>query len=51
MIDLDMGKYGFYVWGSYALTAISLIGIVALSVMTHQKMKRQLKALNAAKPE
>lgn len=46
-LDLDMGKYVFFVWGAYGATALGLIGLVALSLRAHAERKRQLAALQA----
>ncbi|WP_246050346.1 heme exporter protein CcmD [Asticcacaulis tiandongensis] len=45
MIDLDMGKYVFYVWGSYGATAVALISLTIASVIAHRTQKRKLQAL------
>lgn len=50
-LDLDMGKYVFFVWGSYGATALGLIGLVVLSLRAHTERKKQLKALQAAVSE
>jgi heme exporter protein CcmD len=47
-LDLDMGKYVFFVWGSYGATALGLIGLVVLTLRTHAERKKQLAALQAA---
>ena len=47
-LDLDMGKYVFFVWGSYGATALGLIGLVVLTVRAHAEHKKQLAALQAA---
>lgn len=47
-LDLDMGKYVFFVWGAYGATALGLIGLVALSLRAHAERKKQLAALQAA---
>jgi heme exporter protein CcmD len=46
--DFDMGKYSFFVWGSYGATALGLIGLVVLTLRAHADHKRQLTALQAA---
>jgi heme exporter protein CcmD len=46
--DLDMGKYVFFVWGSYGATALGLIGLVVLTLRAHSERKKQLAALRAA---
>jgi heme exporter protein CcmD len=47
-MDFDMGKYGFYVWGAYGLTALSLGILVLMSVRAHGQAKKALAALSAA---
>jgi len=46
-MDFDMGKYAFYVWGSYGATAFALAGLIVLSLRAHASWKRQLAALQA----
>jgi heme exporter protein CcmD len=36
----DMGKYGSYVWSSYALSAIVLLGNLLVAVRGHRKEYR-----------
>ena len=39
---IAMGGYGFYVWGSYGVTAV-LIGVeIALLISRHRAARRQL---------
>ncbi|MFT4089770.1 MAG: heme exporter protein CcmD [Asticcacaulis sp.] len=45
MLDFDMGKYVFYVWGSYGATAVTLISLTIASVIAHRAQQRKLKAL------
>lgn len=47
MLDLDMGKYGLYVWGSYGATAVAFIALSVASLAAHRAQKRRLKALQA----
>lgn len=44
-MDLDMGKYAFFVWGSYGVTALALLGLMVLSVRAHRDRAAKLKAL------
>ncbi|UDF03801.1 heme exporter protein CcmD [Asticcacaulis sp. AND118] len=44
-MDLDMGKYVLFVWGSYGLSAVALITLTVLSVNTHRERAAKLKAL------
>lgn len=47
-LDLNMGKYAFFVWGSYGATLLGLAGLVLLSVRAHAHRKAVLKALQDA---
>ncbi len=40
---LAMGGYGLYVWMSFGLTAIVLLGLWALSIHQQKDFKRQLE--------
>lgn len=39
---IDMGGYGFYVWLSYGVTAILLIGLFINSIYGHKKIIQQI---------
>lgn len=39
---LDMGGYGFYVWLSYGVTALTLGLLVVASVQQHKSIKKQI---------
>ncbi len=45
MLDLDMGKYGFYVWGSYLVTALVLGLAVVLTWAEARKARTRLARL------
>ena len=45
MLDLDMGKYGFFVWTSYGATLLGLAGLAVMTLRSHAKRKAVLKAL------
>ncbi len=47
-LDLDMGKYAFYVWSAYGLSAVALAGLVVWSLRTHARRKKVLAALQEA---
>jgi len=47
-MDLDMGKYAFYVWGAYGASAISLAVLVIASLRTQARRRKVLEALQAA---
>lgn len=44
-MDLDMGKYVLFVWGSYGISAAALIGVTVMSVLAHRERAAKLKAL------
>ncbi|MBV2127824.1 heme exporter protein CcmD [Arsukibacterium indicum] len=41
---LAMGGYGFFVWLSFGLTYLLLVGLIAVSVYQQRQFKQQLKA-------
>ena len=47
-LDLDMGKYAFFVWTAYGLTLLGLGALVLVSVRAHAHRKAVLKALQEA---
>ncbi len=47
-MDLNMGKYALFVWGSYGVSFVAIVGLVALSLRTHLRHKTVLAALQAA---
>jgi heme exporter protein D len=47
---LDMGGYAGFVWPSYALTAIVMVGLVVVSLRSLRARERQLAELEAARP-
>ena len=47
-LDLDMGKYAIFVWGSYGASAIAVGALVLMSLRAHATRKKQLEALQAA---
>ncbi|MFT3998449.1 MAG: heme exporter protein CcmD [Asticcacaulis sp.] len=46
-MDLNMGKYVLFVWGSYGISAAALIGLVIVSVRAHREKAAKLRALQA----
>lgn len=50
-LDLDMGKYAVFVWGSYGATFIALGSLIALSLRAHAERRKKLEALQAALAE
>ncbi|MFT4076644.1 MAG: heme exporter protein CcmD [Asticcacaulis sp.] len=47
-MDVDMGKYGLYVWGAYGATVVALIGLIVMSLRAQAKRRKVLEALQAA---
>lgn len=41
---LAMGGYGFFVWLSFGLTYLLLVGLISVSVYQQKQFKQQLKA-------
>jgi heme exporter protein D len=50
-MDLDMGKYGLFVWGSYGLSLLGLGALVVISLVVHARRKKVLEALQEAVEE
>ena len=50
-LDLDMGKYALFVWGSYGATFIALAGLIGVSLRAHADRRKKLEALQAALAE
>ena len=48
---LSMTKHGAYVWPSYAIAAVLLIGLVLLSVRALRKTRAELQRIEAAMPK
>ena len=49
MLDLDAGKYGFYVWTAYGVTAVVLIVLVAASLRHAARWRKKAKELGWGK--
>ncbi|ACJ00384.1 heme exporter protein CcmD [Rhodospirillum centenum] len=47
----SMGGYAAYVWGSYGLALIVLVGILVASVRYLRSTETMLKALEQARPQ
>ena len=47
-LDLDMGKYGLFVWGAYGASVLAIVSLIAISLRTHADKKKRLEALQAA---
>ena len=48
---LAMGGYGGYVWPAFIVTAVVLIGLLAVSLQRLRAKERELARLQAALPE
>ncbi|PSJ44563.1 heme exporter protein CcmD [Zobellella taiwanensis] len=42
-----MGGYGFYVWLSFAVTLLALIGLVVATITTKKRLLREVKQKQA----
>jgi heme exporter protein D len=47
---LEMGGYAQYVWPAYAVTAAVLVGMLVESLAAYRRNRRQLDALEQARP-
>jgi heme exporter protein D len=47
-LDLDMGKYAVFVWGSYGATFAALTALVVVSLRAQAVRRRKLEALQQA---
>ncbi len=47
-LDLDMGKYGLFVWGAYGASAVAIIVLVLVSLRAQATRRKHLEALQAA---
>ena len=47
-LDLDMGKYGLFVWGAYGASFIALVSLTLVSLRAHAVRRKHLEALQAA---
>ncbi len=45
-----MGGYAFYVWASYAVTALVMVGLVVASLRGRRRTEAQLRLLQEAMP-
>lgn len=48
MFDLDMGAYGFFVWGAYGISAVMLAGLTLRVWSRARAAKRDLDRAEAA---
>ncbi|PSJ46236.1 heme exporter protein CcmD [Zobellella endophytica] len=42
-----MGGYGFYVWLSFAVTLLALLGLLAITITTKKRLLREVKQKQA----
>lgn len=47
-LDLDMGKYAVFVWGSYGVTFVALVALILVSLRAQAAQRRKLEALQQA---
>ncbi len=47
-LDLDMGKYGLFVWGAYGASFLAIVSLTLISLRAHANKKQRLDALQAA---
>jgi heme exporter protein D len=40
MLDFDAGKYAPYVWGAYAVTAVTFLGMIVRSLVNAARWRR-----------
>jgi heme exporter protein D len=45
MLDLDMGKYAAFVWPAYGVSALTLIGMVVLSLRRSAHWRKRAEQL------
>ena len=45
MLHLETGKYAFYVWTAYAITAAVFIALIATSIAHARRWKARAEAL------
>lgn len=50
MLDLDMGRYGAFVWPAWALSAIVLAILVARALLAARRWSAELKRLEDETP-
>jgi heme exporter protein D len=48
-MDLNFGKYAFFIWVSYGATFLVLAGLTADSLLRARKWRREAERLEAAK--
>ena len=48
-LDLDAGKYAFYVWTAYGASAVVIVAMIADTLVRSAKWRRQAERLQAEK--
>ena len=48
-LDFDAGKYAFYVWGSFGVTAAAIAWMIGDSLWRAAKWRKKAEALQAAR--
>ena len=48
-LDLDAGKYAFYVWTAYGASAVIIVAMIADTLVRSAKWRRQVERLQAEK--
>lgn len=48
-LDFDTGKYAFYVWGSFAVTAAGVAWMIGDSLWRSARWRKKAEALQAAR--
>ena len=48
-LDLDAGKYAFYVWTAYGASAVIIVAMIADTLVRCAKWRRQAERLQAEK--
>ena len=48
-LDLDAGKYAFYVWTAYGASAVIIVAMIADTLVRSAKWRRRAERLQAEK--
>ena len=48
-MDLNFGKYAFYIWVSYGATAVVMIGLIADTLLRARRWRLEAERLEAEK--
>ena len=49
MLDLDAGKYAFFVWTAYGASALVIAAMIADTLMRARRWRREAERLQAEK--